>query len=295
MNPILAGKGVSIERLRAFVAVVEAGSVTVAADRDPNRQSQFSRQIKELEEALGVPLFERINRQLVPTEGGRQLAVMTKSYFAGLAELSQTEAITIGAGESILEEFVFPRVAQMRVSLPGYRFVFEGCSTTEVIERLRSGRIDLGIIRETAATTGLTTQFLAMISYRLVVPRALLSEATADAWQLLRGLPIALLRGRGEFVRSLELLFTKAKVSFKVVAEADTFGALKALVFSGAVAAVLPEQMARSFPPDRFSLVRAKEFDTLNRSMVVASHERKRSVRPLLDQATDKLTRVWAP
>ena len=46
--------GISIERLQTLCAVVEAGSIAGAAGPDPNRQSQFSRQLKELEKALGT-------------------------------------------------------------------------------------------------------------------------------------------------------------------------------------------------------------------------------------------------
>src|SRR5256885_13963856 len=85
--PPFATKGLSIERLVAFCAVVEHGSVTIAADRDPTRQSQFSRQIKELEDCLGIRLFDRVNRRLIPTEAGRAPALTTRGYVDGLREL----------------------------------------------------------------------------------------------------------------------------------------------------------------------------------------------------------------
>src|SRR5437667_44868 len=127
----LSVKGISIDRLRGFCAVVEAGSIVAASDQDPSRQSQLSRQIGELESALQVKLFERVNRRLVLTQAGRSLAVMTRSYFEGLAELSATKfnevIITIGAAESVLHGFVYPRLSGMRAAVPDCRFVFENC------------------------------------------------------------------------------------------------------------------------------------------------------------------------
>ena len=56
---IFARSGISLERLRVFLQIADAGSMAEAAPGDPVRQSQFSRQLKELEEALGASLTVR--------------------------------------------------------------------------------------------------------------------------------------------------------------------------------------------------------------------------------------------
>jgi len=50
--------GFTIERLRAFCRIAESGSIVLAAKGDPTRQSQFSRQVKGLEEFFGTKLTE---------------------------------------------------------------------------------------------------------------------------------------------------------------------------------------------------------------------------------------------
>ena len=52
--------GLSLDRLRSFLRVVEAGSLTRAALGDVTRQSQYSRQIKELEGYFGTALTRRV-------------------------------------------------------------------------------------------------------------------------------------------------------------------------------------------------------------------------------------------
>ena len=59
MMDLLARKGVSLDRLRAFLEVFEAGGIARAAPLRAVRQSQLSRQLKELETALGQALFVR--------------------------------------------------------------------------------------------------------------------------------------------------------------------------------------------------------------------------------------------
>jgi DNA-binding transcriptional LysR family regulator len=60
--------------VRAFLAVVEAGSLTRAAERLDSSQPTLSRQIATLEQVLGTPLFERTARRLAPTAAGQTLA-----------------------------------------------------------------------------------------------------------------------------------------------------------------------------------------------------------------------------
>ncbi|WP_297323808.1 LysR family transcriptional regulator [Nitrosomonas sp.] len=59
------------ENMNAFVRVVEAGSISAAADRMNMAKSVVSRRLKELEEHLGVELFHRTTRQMNLTDSGR--------------------------------------------------------------------------------------------------------------------------------------------------------------------------------------------------------------------------------
>ena len=54
-----ATSGFTIERLRTFCRIAAAGSIAQAAKGDSTRQSQFSRQLKELEEFFGTELARR--------------------------------------------------------------------------------------------------------------------------------------------------------------------------------------------------------------------------------------------
>ena len=67
--------GLSLDRLKSFLDVVEAGSIVKAAAGDTNRQSQYSRQIKELEVFFGAELTKRRGRRIEITEEGERLVV----------------------------------------------------------------------------------------------------------------------------------------------------------------------------------------------------------------------------
>ncbi|KAA5605909.1 LysR family transcriptional regulator [Roseospira marina] len=73
------------DKLRVFHAVAEAGSFTHAGEALNLSQSAVSRQISGLEESLGVTLFHRHARGLIPTEAGEMLYRTVHEVFAKLA------------------------------------------------------------------------------------------------------------------------------------------------------------------------------------------------------------------
>ncbi|WP_244099290.1 LysR family transcriptional regulator [Burkholderia ambifaria] len=85
---------INFTHLAAFYAVVETGSVTAASEHLHVSQPALTREIRELEGRLGVPLFDRLPRGMQPTEAGRLLADYASQIF-GLAR----------AAENALEEF----------------------------------------------------------------------------------------------------------------------------------------------------------------------------------------------
>src|SRR5262249_14003214 len=99
--------GLSLDRLRSFLAVADAGAIARAAPGDPVRQSQLSRQIGELEQFFGHGLVERRGRGLALTRAGEHLAVTVRELIAGLHDVAAVAedapiAAALGAGDSLL-------------------------------------------------------------------------------------------------------------------------------------------------------------------------------------------------
>lgn len=87
-----------IKDLQYFVAVYEANGFTRASEQLHTVQSNVSARIGDLEDFLGVELFERQYRKIVPTENADRLYQHAKGLlasFAGTKELiRQTEGAT---------------------------------------------------------------------------------------------------------------------------------------------------------------------------------------------------------
>lgn len=80
------------EDIQAFVAVVEAGSFTAAADRLEIAKSAVSRRVSGLEERLGVQLLRRTTRQLNLTDSGRSFYEQSARILADLEEAESAVA-----------------------------------------------------------------------------------------------------------------------------------------------------------------------------------------------------------
>jgi hypothetical protein len=78
-----------IAQLESFLAVVEAGSFTVAAERLHRSQPGVSRQIQRLESELGALLLRRASGGVSPTPAGQKFLVFARQTLHGLRELQQ--------------------------------------------------------------------------------------------------------------------------------------------------------------------------------------------------------------
>lgn len=80
----------SIETLAAFVAVVDCGSFSAAAERLHLTQPAVTKRIQSLEQTLGLPLFERLGRQTRPLESATIVLPQAREILARLADIERS-------------------------------------------------------------------------------------------------------------------------------------------------------------------------------------------------------------
>lgn len=115
----------SLNALRAFEAVVRCGSVKSAADEQYVTHGAISRQLRILEDELGVALFRRSGRTLMPTDAGLHLADAASIAFAQIRDACvrvRNEAaqmpLVLGCAASVLARWIIPRLPQLEHDLP---------------------------------------------------------------------------------------------------------------------------------------------------------------------------------
>lgn len=104
-------KPFDIWQLDAFCAVMTTGGVTAAAQLLGRSQPAVTRQIQELETALGFALLERSGRGVMPTERGRKFHVEVERHLAGLQRLSDRAGAIRDGSAPTLEIAAIPALA----------------------------------------------------------------------------------------------------------------------------------------------------------------------------------------
>ena len=67
-------RSLNLDQLRAFIEVIERGSITAAAKQLNLSQPAVTHQVQELERRFGVPLTERIGKRMYLTQAGEKLS-----------------------------------------------------------------------------------------------------------------------------------------------------------------------------------------------------------------------------
>ncbi|MGY1409696.1 MULTISPECIES: LysR family transcriptional regulator [unclassified Luteimonas] len=116
----------ALNALRAFEAAARLGGLGRAAAELHVTHGAVSRQVRLLEDELGVALFTREGRGLRLTDAGRRLGEATGTAFAqiqatvrGLRRGSEPGTRVIGCPGSLLARWMIPRLEQLRSDLPG--------------------------------------------------------------------------------------------------------------------------------------------------------------------------------
>lgn len=288
-------RGLSLEKLRAFLEVARSESVTAAAKGQPSRRSLMSRQIGELEQTLGIELFTRRGRTLQITEAGRELALITAAYFAEFETavgkfLHAEETVRLGAGASVFEALLFPRLADLEQAFPRVVFEFVPTSTEDAVQKLHEGKIDLAILRSGLNASGLVEIPACSISFCLVGRRDF--DSRMDEWtasEFFRRIPLTVIRGQGQWLDALQRLCEKLEVTPCWSHRVETFGHVRELLKSGAAGGILPKQLALELDSKTFAVIEDSTLEALSRNLSVMYDIRSGRVRDRLSTWASKL------
>jgi DNA-binding transcriptional LysR family regulator len=175
---LFAEFGLSLDRLRAFVEVGAAGSIVKAAGGDPIRQSQYSRQIKELEDFFRVTLVERHGKGIRLTPSGRELARISRFFLLGLSNfqrgsLAEEQTYRLGASATFLATFLLPVLAAPRSIQPGISYSVEAVADDVMERRLHDLTLDFGVVTRPTLSRPLQSRNLGEWRLNLWVPKIL--------------------------------------------------------------------------------------------------------------------------
>src|SRR5580692_9308233 len=237
-------------QLRTLIHVAELGSLSKAADRLRTAQPALSRQVRMLEEELGIELFTRHGRGMVLTEQGHDVlkhAMRTSSELeeirAGASDVEAplTGQVAIGLPPTVADIISVPLVAALGKAHPNAVLRLVSAYTGYLLDWLHRGEVDVAVLYDPRTARSLRSRPLLLENLFLIGP-------PAAGFSTIRATPFASLAGQRLLLPSIkhglriivERCAEEIGIALDVGIEADSYAALKDLVRNGHGWTILP-------------------------------------------------------
>ena len=240
-----------IRQLKYFVTIAEEGKITTAAKKLNIAQPPLSRQLKQMEEELGVILFDRDNKSLNLTLEGERLLLRAKELLNKLdetmvevQELRKDASGILSVGSNLYcASLILSKVVDIREKNPGLTFkVWEG-ETIHLIKMLSKRQIEIAITNSPITEKSISQMTLESDPYVLVLPEKWTWSGSEQCWlEEIIDLPLILLRpnyGLGAYGQIVNE-FQRLDLEPNILCECQDLIMLLGLVSSGFGATILP-------------------------------------------------------
>jgi DNA-binding transcriptional LysR family regulator len=247
-----------LRHLRYFVAVAEAENVTRAAAKLHVAQPAVSRQIRDLEEELGLALLERSPKSVRLTDAGRIFLEEARAVLLRADDAVKAVRAVAGGSRGVLHVGYAPSLTvqilpralrRFQVDWPGVRVSMHDLSTEEMLAGLRENRLDLALMVSptTAKLRGLKFHELA---------RYAMCAAVAPGHRLARVKSLTLAHALAEpligysrdeypeYHIAIEAIFASLDREPSIIEKHDSVTSLIAAVEAGRGLALVPSAMA---------------------------------------------------
>jgi DNA-binding transcriptional LysR family regulator len=208
----LDSMALNLNQLRIFATVLHEGSVTGAARALRVSQPAVSKQLAELELAVGAPLVDRLRRGVRPTAAGELLADHARRIFQEEAAAEASLAhflglkkgrLAVGASTTI-GNYLVPQVfGELHRAFPGLELELAIGNTAAIQEQVLAGSLDVGLSEGLVTSEALTIEVFAHDEVVLIVSaKHPAARAPLLGEQQLRELPLVV-RERGSGTRDV--------------------------------------------------------------------------------------------
>lgn len=275
----------SLRQLRVFVTVAQAKSFSRAGEMIGLSQSAVSHSVKELEQQTGVRLLDRTTREVILTEAGQQLAARLARL---LDELSSTlrdvgrvgqqlsGTVRVAASQTISAHLIPHCIAQSNQCYPDINFVLHDRPQQWVLESIRQGEVDFGIVIDPGPVSDLECEVVLSEPFLLLCRNdSPLAAQTSVTWQALEGAKLVLQDYASGSRPLIDAALADQQVNATIVQEIGHPATLFPMVEAGIGISVLP---ALALPLPQGSQLTVKRFTPAVERKLMLARRKNRSL-----------------
>lgn len=240
----------TLRQLQYAAAVADLRSFRRAAERCHVSQPSLSAQVIQLEEQLGVRLFERASRKVIVTAAGEAVLTRLRRLLLEADDLADsvrqlgdplTGTLRLGVIPTISPYLLPEIVPQVRAHHPALSAVWVEDKTENLIESLREGRIDGALLALEAPVGEVESEVVCTDPFVLAAPpgHPLVQASTPATPQELRGAGFLLLDD-GHCFRDQALAYCATARGRELDFRATSLATLAQMVAGGAGVTLLP-------------------------------------------------------
>ena len=244
---------ITIVNLETLCWIARLGSFTAAAQRLNTTQPAISKRVKDLEEAIGVRLFERQGRRMELTIQGRDLVQRTQPLLTRLEDVvvfqdklsAATGVIRMGVGEIVAVTWFSKLMARLKQVMPGVHYELDIGLTVDMRHRLEIGLLDLAILAAPIDSPQLTATPIGGVDILWLMSSGLAKSrpSQGDVTQMLEAHPIwCVARPSHMHPMAVETL-RQYGLSHQTINTSDSVQSIVEIVASGAGIGILPEPL----------------------------------------------------
>jgi len=254
-----ARMSISLLALSRFIVVARTGSIRSAATQIGIGQPQLTRQIRSLEQDLGLTLLERTASGAVPTPAGERFLALSKEIekvwltisdqagdrFRRASAMTRIGSVTPLGRESRIAKLLAALASEWMRRHPRHPLYISSTNAEELLSGLSSRLYDVVLLDTTEVPPGVDYRVLSGSGLSLVGAPEVLASHAHDLRRLLMGTPIALpsLKSglRQKFVRLIGDVLDPAERAELAFVEVDSIPVIANLVVEHGYVALMPQ------------------------------------------------------
>lgn len=248
--------------LHTFRMVVESAGITRAAERLHLSQSAVSAHIQQLEQRLGVSLFDRTSKGVRLTQPGEvlngysmrilSLVQETEEHLTSLRE-TRGNRVRLGATDGISSLYLPHTLQMFRREHPGAEILVREGKTTDLLQQVQQDELDFALIPTILASEAY--EVTPLVDLELVVICARAHALASQSWVTLEDLvhhPLVLYETGCAYRHTIEMACVSLGQVPQVVMESSGLDSIRRAVESGIGVSVLPAASLTDLRPGAF-------------------------------------------